>query len=83
MGQLTFRAMTKQISTPTAKVLSTQKLYTAESIIHSSLLLQHVLVYWPLTGYFAFIVSTAIVRYTWAKVQLVYLLVQHKLVDRI
>jgi hypothetical protein len=39
--------------------------------------LQYVLVYW-LPAYFEFIVSTAIVRYTLAKVQLVNLHVQHK-----
>jgi hypothetical protein len=64
-----------------SKGLSTQILYTAELIIHGSLLLQHDLVYWPSTGYFAFIVSTAVVRYALVKVQLVNLQVQHKLVD--
>jgi hypothetical protein len=49
--------------------------------VHSSLLLQHVLIYWPPTSYFAFIVSTAVVRYTLAKVQLVNLYVQYKLMD--
>jgi hypothetical protein len=78
MLKLTFRAMTKQNSTHTEKILSTQILYTAELSIHCSLLSQHALVYWPPTDYFAF-VSTTVVQCTFAKVQFVNLHVQQKL----
>jgi hypothetical protein len=73
--------MTKHNNIHIAEVLSTQILYIAELIIHTSLLPPHVLVYWPSTAYFAFIVSTAVVMYTLAKVRLVNLHVQHRLVD--
>jgi hypothetical protein len=49
--------------------------------MHISLLLQNVLVYWPPSGCFSFTVRTAVVRYTLAKVQLVNLHLNKKLVD--
>jgi hypothetical protein len=65
--KLTARAMKKHNIICSGEVLSMQQLYTAELIINSSLLSQHVLVYWPSTGYFAFILSTTM-RFTMTKV---------------
>jgi hypothetical protein len=66
---------------PTMLQHAPQILYTAELIIHTSLLSLNVLVYWPSSGCFAFIVRTAVVRYILANVQLVNLHVKQKFVD--
>jgi hypothetical protein len=77
MMKLTLREIMKQWHTHSRGSVN-MALHTTKFIIHSSLLLQYVVVHWPSTDYFAFTVSTAAFRYT---VQLVNLHVQHRLLD--